>query len=495
MGVPIAIRLIALQDPLYKVVGVSVLIALIAIGKLLLAHYKNLRRVVSTRISERHERSRAEKAESDAKKLSETDFLTGAANRRALFPYLDKAILNIGKTHNCVVIATIDLDGFKPINDTYGHAAGDQVLVAVSARLRNEIAGSPFVARMGGDEFALVWKQKDIFNPQLVVGELEELIAQPIDWSEKELTVKASCGVSIITDNATPAKVALANADQALYKAKDAPTMSWCIFDDEMRAESTRANLIERELSKGDFEEELRLATQAIWSCSREKVVAREAHLRWNSPNAGEVRAKELFEIGEKLELSSVFQKRVVELAAALPLEIPLTLNFDGKQLSKRSAGSQLLRAFSENRLDPRHVAIEVAHDTILPDLELFKAEMAKLRSHGYKVALDRFGANDISLDVLREMSFDIIKFDGRWTSNIVTSELDRKLLHGMVSFCRAIQVDCVATNVESQAQFELLKSIGVEKFQGYLIDLQFETPGGRASRNTVLHDPTAYAS
>ncbi len=428
-------------------------------------------------ISEIDERRKAEEA---ASRLAHTDALTDCLNRRSI----DGVISDMAESHADVVCILIDLDDFKKINDTLGHAAGDAVLVAMSERLKTEAPRGSVIARLGGDEFALVYPllDADCFDMDAHAAQLQTRLSQPVIADKLPIKVSASIGVARFSqlEKIQPGCAQmgvgdrlLQSADMAMYAAKHAGgnRMSW--FDKRFaEAKQTRADLevalrigLDKQEFVPYFEQQIDLQTGEL--------VGFEMLARWHSETAGLVSPEVFIPIAEDIgiigELSDQLVRQALQDARNWPPQLTLAINISAIQLRDPWFSQKLLKLLVESGFAANRLEIEVTESCLHEDLDMARSTIASLKNLGVVITLDDFGTGYSSLVQLQSLPFDRIKIDRSFVQNAETSAESRTIISSIHALGSGLGMPITAEGIESENVREVLNALGNFKGQGYL--------------------------
>lgn len=480
LGTPVAVRLFLDGGTPQVGMGLSLLLVMLLTWQLLRAQNQTVTDLVSSRLRLRKENQRALEAEKESDRLANIDVLTNIANRRALLSSIRSAEAEQQQS----VLALIDLDAFKPINDAFGHHAGDVVLETVARRLEEKFGDLALVARMGGDEFAIHWRSGLSPGSTVAVGhEICRLVREPIVVEHRALRVFACCGLARQEPRDGRRVDLLRQADLALYAAKARGKGETVLFSEALLATEDRHAKIGRALASGTAEDELSVVFQPITKLENREVVGFEALARWKHPKLGIVGPNEFITAAEQMNLIGRLTDRLLqaslECAVTWPENLGLSFNVSSMQLCELGAARRLLSAMEKVGFDPSRFQIEVTETALLADFALARENISILRDAGAMIALDDFGAGHASISYLREMSFDVVKLDGSFVANLTQSRQTRHLLEGVLSLCRSLGVQCVAEHVENADQLATLRAMGCDMVQGYFV--------GRPEANSKL--------
>jgi diguanylate cyclase (GGDEF)-like protein len=489
LAFPLALRLVVSAEPAHVGMGLSLILLTLVTMRLLGIHNRGFTQLVESRSEIEIERKRAQAAERSAneekarvRKVADTDPLTGLANRRAFLAALEAA--GAESRRGEIAIALIDLDGFKPINDTFGHAAGDAVLVEVSARLKHSAGAKAFVARMGGDEFALLLRCRGkgdaVRMAERVCAELQKTYR--VDG--REFRISGCCGVTVHRSGEADLPQALRRGDTALYSAKQDGRGKVALFSPQMEAGNRRRVAIERALREVSVQKSIELHYQPIFELGTMQLRSFEALARWRHPELGWISPAEFIPIAEQINVVEQLGEKLLAKAAAeaasWPEPVRLSFNLSAVQLCSLAAARKVLRIAEEHGLDPVRLQVEVTETALLADFEVARRNLRILREAGARIVLDDFGAGFASISYLREMNFDTIKLDGSLITSAAESEAALRLLKGVLGLCSSLGVPCVAEHLEDERQIALLRKLGCHYGQGYGLSLPLDAAAAR---------------
>lgn len=427
-------------------------------------------------------REEAELARRNISRLANTDPLTGLPNRRALIDVITNRIAG-APAHTPFALGLIDLDGFKPVNDLHGHAAGDEVLVTVAKRLKLALGPDTFVARLGGDEFGFI-----ITDPPERTTMLHGLsklavdaISEPIPVDEVRVHISACCGVARCPESATDSNDLLHSADDALYAAKRLGRGSVTIFNIELEQRQTRRLLVETRLRKAISEQSLELAFQPITDLTTCKIICYEALARWRDAVLGPVSPAEFIPLAEQTglvaSLSEVLFEQALMEAGSWPSHILLSFNLSPVQIHDPHFALRTLATLSRHQFPPSRLTMEVTETALLTDLPRAISIIDQLRNSGINIALDDFGVGYAGFGYLDRLTFDKLKIDRSFVQGMTESKRKRQIVKSIVEMCHSLDITCVAEGIEKDDELQLLKAIGCDAGQGFLIGRPAEPP------------------
>lgn len=443
---------------------------LLAVGLLIFS----LRRYAA----QRREMLRRMAAERQARELAYQDPLTGLANRRRFTEALRTAIAAPPAANAAHAVLLLDLNGFKRINDTYGHSIGDAALVVVAQRILLAVHQEDLVARLGGDEFA-------ILAPHLLGAEGATSIAlrilqnlrDPITTHGLLLDIGAGIGIALLPNDASSLEEALRKADIALYRAKAERRSSFCFFELEMDRHVREREQLERELRQALRQGHIEARFCPCFDLRTQRVMALEAVPSWVSPEQGEIPLARFLAVAEETGLIHELAQRVLTLACAAaaqwPAQVNLSMDILPGQLKDPSLALTILQSLQDANLAPARLELEISEHMIVHDLETTKTALAPLRKAGVRIVLDNFGTGYSSLYHMQEFKIDKVKIDRRFIENM-GEEQTARVVRALAGLGQGLGVMVSAEGVEGMSADPLLKS-GIQQGQtaGHFLSAQ----------------------
>lgn len=471
LALPLAAMAIVSSNAMFVGAALSLAVVALLILRLLNVHNTHFTELIRSRSTIAHEQELAEHARRDALVAARTDFLTALPNRRAFIAAIDEKIAAAG---SAFAIAIVDLDRFKSINDTFGHASGDDVLKTVAARLQQAADEQTVVARLGGDEFGLLFPAlSDAIQAQAVGASLMREVNQLANIRGRKLPVSACCGLAVSPPAlGKTASSVLAHADLALYHAKENGSGHVSVFEAAMEGPYRRRAKIEAALQLSAVHRRIHLLFQPIIDLQSGHLLAHEALARWNDPELGAVSPSEFVPLAEQLniigDISNTLMLKAFAEAASWPDSVRLSFNLSAVQLCSTGSAEAIVSALRTAGIGAGRLQVEVTETSLLSDFGTARDNLEKLRAEGALIVLDDFGAGYASIGYLRELRFDQIKLDGSLVTAAQDSAEGERLLGSVICLCNALGVWTVAEHIESERQLQLLVKLGCRAGQGH---------------------------
>lgn len=422
------------------------------------------------------------------RRLANIDSLTSLANRRFFFGKLDEAIAAQQDENVPIHVGIIDLDGFKPVNDAYGHRIGDELLVQLGFRLSHICRGKALVARLGGDEFAFLLLANNHSAPQELADEICEACREPFSIANLIVQIGASVGIASSDLCADAANHLYEQADFALYQAKrDAPGTA-VAFSDEHHRSLSRIMIIEQALRDGSIDRDIALNFQPIFDIQQQSVTAFEALARWDHPVLGFVSPAEFIPAAERLgyinHLSRLLLTKALREAKTWPDHIRLSFNLSARDLSSSEHAMRLLAIIGNGGITPARIDLEITETAILTDLVRAQTVAQAFISAGVGVSLDDFGTGYSSLTHLHSMPLTKIKIDRSFVTGIDRDPASAKIVKSLIRMADDLNLECIIEGVESAEEMDQVRELGGRFVQGYHISKPL---GAADARKLVL--------
>jgi diguanylate cyclase (GGDEF)-like protein len=416
-------------------------------------------------------RAKLEVANRENARLANLDSLTGLSNRRQFFTHLETAFSDpIGER---LAVGIIDLDGFKPVNDLYGHSVGDSLLKEVGQRLSELVDSNTHIFRLGGDEFALTVTGCPDDAELLVLGEkICAALRAPFVLSEATVQVSGSIGFSVYPELASDVHQLYERADYALYQGKRTNRGHALLFSTEHVLAIEQNHRIEQVLTRADLDTELTVFFQPIMDIQRERTVAFEALARWNSPELGRVSPVDFIPVAERLGLISVLTcallKKALAAACNWPEDVRLSFNLSTHDISSSDGVATIVGIILSSGIDPRRLDLEITETAMMYDFSQAKSSIEIFKVLGCGIALDDFGTGYSSLSQLHALPLTKLKIDRSFVSDLHKNPASYKIVKSLLALSHDMGLSCVIEGVETSEELDALKKLGGVLVQGY---------------------------
>jgi diguanylate cyclase (GGDEF)-like protein len=446
--------------------GVIPTLGLVLVGCTVLVYQR--RTPLRTRVSVRAAAAAAEPAE---------DALTGLPTRTRFEARLERAVLECDASNGRLALMFVDLDGFKPVNDTFGHASGDRVLRTVGQRLRaaTESQGD-LVARVGGDEF-LVLMTTGVSQDAaaLRARQFVQALSRPFEVDGRQVSISCSIGIAFYPDGGAPAKL-IARADAAMYAAKRAGGAGFSFFSPSMEDDARDRFDLLRDLRTALERKELELYYQPKIDAATGKVTAAEALLRWQHPTRGMVPPATFIPIAERFGLIREIGNWVIEDACRQArvwqdrgLRMRVAINLSAVQMRQEDIVARIEGALARHRVEPARLTCEITESVAMEDTRATQATFRELGAAGIHLSIDDFGTGYSSLAYLRKLPAEELKIDRSFITDVEHSADARAVIDAVLKLAHALGLKVVAEGIENERQRDILTELGCDELQGFL--------------------------
>jgi diguanylate cyclase (GGDEF)-like protein/PAS domain S-box-containing protein len=421
--------------------------------------------------------------------LANMDVLSGLPNRGRVRQLLGEALANAQSTHVPCAIMFLDLDGFKPVNDTFGHPKGDAVLKSVAQRLVKEVGDTGYVGRMGGDEFAIVVKDGQSRKTiEELASRLIQSVAEPYFIDKLEIRIGVSIGCAFGPIDGQSVDDLIQKADLALYEAKDQGRGTCCYFSADMQSEAEDRVKLENDLRSALQLRQFRLDFQPLIRAHDQQLVGFEALIRWHHPGRGTVSPLDFIPLAEETGLIMHLGDWVIDeacrAASHWPEHISVALNLSAKQLVLPALPQHVNEALTKYKVQANRIELEVTESVFLGDADGALDVLKRLRALGVGIALDDFGTGYSSLGYLNKAVFHKLKIDGSFVRDAATNRETVAIIQSIVSLAKSFRMTVTAEGVETADDFTRMRDLGVHQIQGYL----FGRPMSFDRANELVH-------
>ncbi len=410
--------------------------------------------------------------------LAHHDTLTGLPNRARLMHECGEALARAKRHRSRVALLYIDLDDFKLVNDSKGHAAGDLVLQSIAPRVQDCVRKTDMLARLGGDEFTVVIE--DVQDPRdvaIIARKIIERLNEPFAVPEEEVHISASIGIACYPDDATDVETLLANADTAMYAAKAQGRNNAQYFSVDLNARALESLLVASNLRQAVAREEFCLAYQPRVELDGAKITGVEALIRWNHPQLGPILPGQFIAVAEKTGLIDdlggwVLANACRQMAAwraAHNAPPRVAINVSRRQFRQPALLGNIARALDDAGLEPEALQLEVTEGTLMDDPLAAAETLRRIRLLGVSVAIDDFGTGFSSLNHLQRFEVDYIKIDQSFVRGIPLEAAEVRITDAIMAIARTMGVKLIAEGIETPQQLEYLRNARCEEGQGYL--------------------------
>ncbi|GIN96618.1 hypothetical protein J6TS1_24880 [Siminovitchia terrae] len=416
------------------------------------------------------------KSEQKIYHLAFHDTLTDLPNRRLFMNELQKTIAKT-KRPSKVAVMFIDLDRFKYVNDSWGHDAGDYILMEAAHRIKQSLRSTDFVARIGGDEFTVLLDNiENEADVKSLVERIQESFEEPVHIFEKDIFLSCSIGIAIYPENGKNADELLKRADTALYVVKERGRSGYALFDADMEEKSLERILLEVELRKAVEREQFYLDYQPKIDFSKGTLVGMEALVRWNHPDLGRVPPNKFIPIAEETGLIIPIGEWVLREACKQNKKwqdmgyspITASVNVSVRQLEQSGILNKVIEVLNETGLDPKWLELEVT-ESVFADLENAAAILEEIRGFGVKISVDDFGTGYNSFTYIKHLPVDTVKIDSSFIRDIHQNVESKAIVNAILTLADTLNISVIAEGVESKEQLEHLNKGGCIQGQGYL--------------------------
>jgi diguanylate cyclase (GGDEF)-like protein/PAS domain S-box-containing protein len=420
------------------------------------------------------------------------DSLTGLANRRLFADRLAHALERRADRLEPQAVLFADLDDFKTVNDSLGHGAGDAVLAEIGRRIGTLLRAGDTVARVGGDEFAILLEGATLDEAQRAADRLIEAISQPIELDSVTVQINASIGISLAVPGEVTAEEALRNADLAMYWAKESGKSTTAVYESRLHTEALERLQLRADLQHALRSDELVLHYQPEIDLLTGDIIGVEALVRWQHPTRGLLPPVNFVPMAEETRLITSLDDWVLRTACRTAAELQddprgltMSVNISVAYLDHPDLVPTVAQALRENNLKPGRLVLEITESALLRDFESVAPRLSALRAMGVRIAIDDFGTGYSSLAYLTHLDVDVLKIDKSFVDRVVIDSQDAAITEAIISIGKSLDLQTIAEGVEDSDQADWLRRAGCAIGQGYV----WSRPIPLAALHQVLRD------
>ncbi|MCD6526578.1 MAG: EAL domain-containing protein [Desulfuromonas sp.] len=404
------------------------------------------------------------------------DPLTSLPNRMLINDRLRQAIAKAQRHKTQTAVLFLDLDRFKNINDTLGHAVGDQLLMVLAKRMEEALRDTDTVARFGGDEFlVLIEDIHNISDIAALAAKLSETITQPVFVDDHEMCVTTSIGISISPDDGSDVEQLIRFADTAMYRAKESGRNNFQFYTSDMNAHAGRRLKLENDLRKALERQEMVVYYQPQVDLHSDRIVGSEALIRWQHHEHGLIPPNDFIPLAEETGVINEIGAWVLEQSCRQNQlwqqsghpDLKIAVNLSARQFRNNDLANEIIRTLARTGLEPRYLELELTESLLMHDVEMAIVLMEKLNKQGISLAIDDFGTGYSSLSHLNRFPIDKLKIDRSFVNNISSGD-HGTIARSIISLAQALQLDIIAEGIETADQLDFLRQLNCPLGQGY---------------------------
>jgi diguanylate cyclase (GGDEF)-like protein len=421
-------------------------------------------------------RRRLERAVKDLQYLANYDSLTQLPNRALCMDRIKYALKSAARAKHLVAVLFLDLDHFKDVNDSLGHAVGDQLLKATSQRLLDKIRSEDTLARLGGDEFVIILN--NLNDTESVINIVEKIVSsfeEPFKLSSYEVNTTVSIGICMYPTDGHDVDSLMKAADAAMYKAKEVGRNTYEFYQADLNQLANRRHQLANELRNAVKNNELFLVFQPQLNLTENKIKSAEVLLRWSSPVLGVISPAEFIPIAESTGLIKDIGDWVLENACKTlfdclnqDLNIRLAVNLSAMQFKQADLADQIANTLKRHRIPPQYLEVEITESMLMRDVHKAIEALERIKEMQIRIAIDDFGTGYSSLSYLRRFPLDALKIDQSFVDELVVDNDDTAITMAIISMAKSLRLEVIAEGVETQQQLDFLRENNCDDVQGY---------------------------
>ncbi|MBV8468333.1 MAG: EAL domain-containing protein [Burkholderiaceae bacterium] len=428
--------------------------------------------------------------------LALQDPLTELPNRRHFHDSVEKAMAHAERHGSTLALLCIDLDHFKHVNDSLGHSYGDELLRQVASRLKNALRGGDLLARMGGDEFALLLLDAGIDDAAAVAEKVLGALSLPFVHAGRTMKVGASVGITISPADARDVEEMMSNADLAMYRAKGQGRNTWCFFEQRMTERARERALLQQDLVNAIKRDQFALEFQPRVKACDGQLIGFEALLRWHHPDHGKVSPEKFIPLAEESgQIVAIGEwvlrescKQAMQWQLQSEKDLTMSVNVSTHQLRHHSFVAYVKRVLAETGWPPTQLELEITETALMEDPREAADRLHQLVALGARIAIDDFGTGYSSLAYLKDYPLHRLKVDRRFVQELDANRSDRVIASSIIQLAHALGLQVTAEGVETLQQSEILKEHQCDEFQGYLFSAPISSTACEAWLPKLAH-------
>ncbi|MDE1182480.1 EAL domain-containing protein [Paraburkholderia sp.] len=486
--VPFATFFMTTGNPVFIAISINVLLVSGAMISILLTYSRDFSNLVASQRALLNKQAEMQTLSDENSRLANIDSLTLLPNRRRFFSDIDNVLSQCIRENRGFAVGVLDLDGFKQLNDLYGHGFGDGILERTAHRLAALSNSQVSFARLGGDEFGVIVNGFESRDHLLEIGGVVcDVLKKPHVRPGSTTRLTGSLGFAIFPDAGETPEQLFERADYALYFAKENRRGAPVVFSTEHETEIRQVSAVVQALRDADLAREMTLVYQPIVDVAANRIVSFEALARWSSPSLGDVAPSVFIGIAERSELihriTEVLLRQALAFARYCPPDIGISFNLSTRDLAADDALSAIIALTRSSGVEPGRIEFEVTETALINDFDQAAKALESLKALGTRISLDDFGTGFSSLSCVHRLPVDKLKIDRSFIAEITSRSPGRDIVKSINDLCTNLGLDCVMEGVETQAQLDVLKGLGCTLMQGYY----FSKPVSAADVATVL--------
>ena len=406
------------------------------------------------------------------------DALSGLPNRALFMDRLDHALTRARRDQSAVAVLFVDLDDFKSVNDGLGHGAGDELLISVAERLQRTLRDADTVARMGGDEFAILLEDAHDRHASVEIAErILETLRAPFTVHGQAVHIQGSVGIALYTDPGQTAEELLRRADVAMYAAKTQGKDRLMVFQPDVHLVTIDRHQLKADMHLALENDEFTLLYQPVVDLDSTAITGVEALIRWQHPRRGVIGPVDFIPLAEETGMIVAIGRWVLNEACrqgqawqeGAPRPLTMSVNLSARQIEDASLIQDVGSALRESGLQPSLLTLEITESVLLSDMDVVMGRLKALRALGVRLAIDDFGTGYSSLSYLRNLPVDALKIDRSFVAAVDSGSAERALVRSIVSLAQILGLETVAEGIEEPSQLAALRSAGAQFGQGFL--------------------------